>query len=213
MKRLTILIIDDHTLVRQGWCMVLNSDKRFQVVAESGDAESALEVSRQLRPDIVLIDINLPGMSGIEALPLIRKFSPASKILVISLHAIPGYVRKAMKHGASGYVTKNSSKEEMIDAILKVYQGEKYICRHIKEVIAAQMTGETDPVSKLSTLSPRELEIISCLRQGMISKEIAEQLHITVKTVEVHRFNILKKLELKNTASLVHFISRHHTNL
>jgi DNA-binding NarL/FixJ family response regulator len=210
MKRISIIIVDDHTLVREAWRLVLNSDKRLHVVAECGSAESAIDEIRRLKPDVVLLDINLPGMNGIDAIPKIRKSSPASKIVGVSLHALPAYARKMMMQGASGYVTKNSSKEEMIEAILKVSKGEKYICQHIKDIISSQMMEENDPSAKLASLSPREMEIISYIKEGLTSKEIAIQLKISLKTVEVHRYNILRKLNLKNSAGLVQFMGKYN---
>jgi len=193
--------------------MVLNSDKRFRVVAQCGSAEDGIDKARLLRPDVILLDINLPGMNGIDAVPLFRKVSPGTKILGVSLHALTGYARKIVQQGANGYLTKNSSKEEMVDAILKISNGEKYICREIKDLLSAKLFEENDTASKLGQLSPRELEIISFIKKGLTSKEIAEKLSIVVKTVEVHRFNILKKLGLKNSAALVNFISKHHPDL
>lgn len=209
MKPITILIADDHTLVREAWTMILNSDERFRVVAGCGTAEEAIETSKYLRPDVVLMDISLPGMSGIEAVPFIRKFSPETKILGISVHSLPAYARKMMQEGAAGYISKHSSREEMVMAILKVYKGDRFISNHIKDSIALQFAGEDDPLRKLAALSQRELQIISLIKEGFISKEIAQRLDISTKTVEVHRYNILKKLGLKNSAELVSFITRY----
>jgi Response regulator containing a CheY-like receiver domain and an HTH DNA-binding domain len=213
MQQIRIIIVDDHVLVREGWNLLLNSDKRFKVIAECGSAESANDTVRLTRPDVVLLDINLPGMNGVEAVPIIKKISPDTKILGVSLHASPAYAKKFMGQGGNGYLTKNSPKEEMIEAILKIYKGEKFICREIKDLVSANLFEENEPSSKLNLLSPRELEIISLIKKGMTSKEIAEKLHIVVKTVEVHRFNILKKLQLKNSASLVNFISKHYPEI
>jgi two-component system invasion response regulator UvrY len=118
MEKITILIADDHTLVRETWSFILNSDPRFFVVAECGSGEEAVEMAKNLRPAIVIMDINLPGINGIEATQQIRKFSPGSKILGVSLHTQPTYARKMMQKGAMGYVTKNSSREEMFKAIM-----------------------------------------------------------------------------------------------
>lgn len=207
MEKITILIADDHTLVRETWSFILNTDERFKVIAESGSGEEAVELAKQLRPDIVIMDINLPGMNGIEATQLIRKFSPMSKILGVSLHTQPTYARKMIQKGAMGYVTKNSSREEMFKAIMEVHGGRRYICDEIKNILSEQViNGEDQPVG-LNSLSQREIEIISFIKKGFSSKEIAETLEISVKTVEVHRYNVLKKLNLKNSASLVNYIN------
>jgi len=206
-NKITILIADDHTLVRETWSFILNTDPRFKVVAESGSGEDAVELAKQLRPNIVIMDINLPGMNGIEATQMIRKFSPGSKILGVSLHTQPTYARKMIQKGAMGYVTKNSSREEMFKAITEIQQGRKYICDEIKNILSEQVINGDDPQSGLNSLSQREIEIIAYIKKGFSSKEIADSLSISVKTVEVHRYNILKKLNLKNAAALVNFIN------
>ena len=207
MDKITILIADDHTLVRETWSFILNTDPRFTVVAESGSGEEAVELAKKLRPNIVIMDINLPGMNGIEATQQIRKFSPGTRILGVSLHTQPTYARKMMQKGAMGYVTKNSSREEMFKAILEIQAGKKYICDEIKNILSEQVISGDDPQTGLNSLSQREIEIISYIKKGNSSKEIADQLNISVKTVEVHRYNILKKLNLKNAAALVNFIN------
>lgn len=207
MDKITILIADDHTLVRETWSFILNTDQRFTVVAESGSGEEAVELAKQLRPNIVIMDINLPGINGIEATQQIRKFSPGSRILGVSLHTQPTYARKMMQKGAMGYVTKNSSREEMFKAILEIHAGKKYICDEIKNILSEQVISGDEPQSGLNSLSQREIEIISYIKKGNSSKEIADLLSISVKTVEVHRYNILKKLNLKNAAALVNFIN------
>ena len=207
MDKISILIADDHTLVRETWSFILNTDPRFSVVAESGSGEEAVELAKKLRPNIVIMDINLPGMNGIEATQQIRKYSPGSRILGVSLHTQPTYARKMMQKGAMGYVTKNSSREEMFKAILEIQAGKKYICDEIKNILSEQVISGDDPQTGLNSLSQREIEIISYIKKGFSSKEIADALNISVKTVEVHRYNILKKLNLKNAAALVNFIN------
>lgn len=209
MEKITILIADDHTLVRETWSYILNSDPRFSVIAESGSGEEAIEISKKVRPKVVIMDINLPGMNGIEATELIRKFSPGTKILGVSLHTQPAYARKMMKKGASGYVTKNSSREEMFTAIVEIQNDRKYICNEIKNILSQQVLSGDESTDVLNALSHRELEVISLIRKGDSSKEIAEALFISVKTVEVHRYNILRKLKLNNTAALVNYVNQH----
>ena len=207
MEKITILIADDHTLVRETWSFILNTDPRFTVVAESGSGEEAIELAKKLRPNVVIIDINLPGMNGIEATQQIRKFSPGTKILGVSLHTQPTYARKMIQKGAMGYVTKNSSREEMFKALMEIQSGKKYICEEIKNILSEQVISGEDQNNGLNSLSQREIEIIAFIKKGNSSKEIADALSISVKTVEVHRYNILKKLNLKNAAALVNFIN------
>lgn len=211
MKKITILIVDDHTLIREAWSFILNEDPSLQVVAECGTAEEAIELAKNLRPDVVLLDVNLPGMNGLQATPRICKFSPASKILGISMHTQPSYARQMIKEGAMGYITKNSPREEMLHALKEVYAGRKYMCQEIRDILAEQVIcGEHE--KGINGLSKREIEMISYLKKGFSSKEIADTLSLSVKTVEVHRYNILKKLNLRNTAALVNFINQNYSN-
>lgn len=207
MEKITILIADDHTLVRETWSFILNTDERFTVVAESGSGEEAVTLSRQLHPDVVIMDINLPGMNGIEATELIRRYAPSSKVLGVSLHTQPTYARRMIQKGAMGYVTKNSSREEMFKAITEVKEGRRYICEEIKNILSEQVINGEDPEAALNSLSQREIEVIKFIKKGLSSREIAEQLDISTKTVEVHRYNVLKKLNLKNAAALVNYIN------
>lgn len=207
MKEITILITEDHTLVRQTWNFILNSNPRFKVIADCGSGEEAIKLAEQLRPDVVIMDINLPGMSGFEATRLIRKFSPGSKILGVSLHTQPAYARKMMQQGAMGYITKNSSGEEMSKAIIEIHNNRKYICEEIKSILSQQMINGDEQAKGLDSLSKREIDIIGYIKQGLSSREIADTISISVKTVEVHRYNILKKLNLKNVAAMVNFIN------
>lgn len=207
MEKITILIADDHKLIRETWTYILNSDERFEVVAECGDAEQAVELAKELTPDIVLMDINMAPFNGFEATEKIRKVSPESRIIGVSMHSQPAYAKKMLQVGARGYVTKNSSKEEMFTAISEVFRGNKYVCDEIKTIISDQLLDDNQDIPSINSLTEREMQIIHHIREGHSSKEIATQLDISLKTVEVHRHNILKKLKLKNSASLVNFIN------
>lgn len=209
MKEISILIADDHKLVRETWGFILGRDPRFTVVAETASGEDAVEMTKELHPDIVIMDITLPGINGIEATRLILNSVPGTKVLGVSLHSEPVYVHKMMKAGAMGYITKNSPKEELFQSIIEIQNGRKYICQEVKDILADQMiSGDEKPVG-LESLSERELEIIDLIRSGNTSREIAEQLHISANTVEVHRHRVLKKLNLKNSVALVNFLKKH----
>lgn len=207
MDKITILIADDHKLIRETWSYILNSDTRFNVVAECGDADEAVEMAKNKRPNIILMDINMTPFSGFEATEKIRKLSPGSKIIGVSMHSQPAYAKKMLQTGARGYVTKNSSKEEMIKAIMEVYKGNKFVCEEIKNIISDQLMADQPDAPSINSLTDREIQIINHIKEGASSKEIATSLNISLKTVEVHRHNILKKLKLKNSASLVNFIN------
>jgi len=205
MEKITILIADDHMLIRDTWSSILNSDPRFQVISRCSNGEEAIKEAQKLRPKVVLIDINMTPVSGIEATQQIRKFSPASKIIGVSMHSQPAYVKKLLKLGAHGYVTKNSPQQEMFEAIEEVMKGNRYICSEVKTILSEQAFDEEN--SGANSLSNRELEIIKFIKDGLSSKEISAALNISLKTVEVHRHNILKKLNLKNSAALVNYIN------
>lgn len=207
MQKVSILIADDHKLIRETWSFILNNDPRFVVVAECGDSDQAVEIAKNKRPQIILMDINMTPISGFEATEKIRKVSPASKIIGVSMHSQPAYAKRMLQIGAKGYVTKNSSKEEMIKAILEVQNGNKYICDEIKNNISELVLEENKDTPNVNALTEREIQIINLIKEGNSSKEIASQLNISLKTVEVHRHNVLKKLKLKNSASLVNFIN------
>lgn len=207
MEKITILLVDDHKLIRDSWSLILNSDPRFRVIGETNDGEEAVRLARELQPQIVLMDVNMSPVNGFEATKLIRRQAPDSRIIGITMHSMPAYAKRMLQLGAMGYVTKNSSKDEMVDAIIEVSKGNKYICEEVKNILAKQELDEKTNQPDMNLLSRREIDIAQLIRQGLSSKEIAERLDITLKTVEVHRYHILKKLNLKNTASLVNFIN------
>ena len=208
MDKITILLVDDHKLIRESWSFILNSDPRFMVIGETSNAEDAVTIAKEKNPQIVLMDINMTPVNGFEATRLVRKYSPGSKIIGISMHSMPAYARRMLQMGAMGYVTKNSSKEELLTSIMEVNDGRKYVCDEVKNILAQQeLVDDGGGQPDMNVLSRREIEIVKLIKEGMSSKEIAIQLDITLKTVEVHRYNILKKLSLKNTAALVNFIN------
>jgi DNA-binding NarL/FixJ family response regulator len=212
MHKITILIADDHKLIRETWAYILNNDARFQVIAACGNAEDAVELTKTKNPDVILMDINMSPISGLDATQQIRKILPTARIIGVSMHSQPAYAKKMLQIGARGYVTKNSSKEEMINAILEVYAGKKYVCDEIRNIISDQLLDDKENHSpNINILTDREIQIINLIKEGQSSKEISIALEISLKTVEVHRHNILKKLKLKNSASLVNFINTNAT--
>lgn len=207
MKKISVFVVDDHKLVREMWSELFSRNNEIEVIGESGDFEEAIKMIKEKRPDIVLLDINLAQASGFDAVPLIRKFAPASLIIAVSMHCQPAYAKKMLQLGAKGYLTKNSSRNEILMAVHEVMAGRKYVCEEIRNIITEQMLND-DPGSGVENLSLREIEVIRLIKEGNSSKEIASILEISVRTAEVHRHNILKKLQLKNTAALINFINR-----
>jgi DNA-binding NarL/FixJ family response regulator len=210
-KKITIIIFDDHNLVAEMWSELINSDERFQVVGICNDTtDASIEVVKTKRPDVVIMDINIQPTSGIDATKLVKKVSPGSKIIGVSMHNQPSFAKRMLKNGALGYVTKSSQKSEMFAAIQSVTEGKIFICKEIQENLAKQVF-EDDETPDISKLSEREIDVLKHIKDGLSSKEIAEKLYLSARTVEVHRSNILKKLNLKNTASLLKFI--HNSSL
>lgn len=205
-KKISIIIFDDHNLVAEMWSDLINSDERFSVVGICNDtSDSSIETVKTKRPDVVIMDINIMPTSGIEATKLVKKGSPGTKVIGVSMHNQPSFAKRMLKNGALGYVTKSSNKMEMFEAIQTVITGKVYVCKEIQENLSKQVF-EDDETPDISKLSEREVDVLKLIKDGLSSKEIADKLFLSSRTVEVHRSNILKKLNLKNTASLLKFI-------
>lgn len=211
MDKISIMIVEDHALIRDTWSLLLGLNSKYEVIAALGDGQQAIEMARDKRPNIVLLDINMQPMNGFEVLKMILQLSPTSKVIGVSMHSEPVYAKKMIRGGAKGYLTKNSPREELMKAIDHVFEGKVYICEEVKKILAEnEILADGDGDSRnISSLSPRELEAIGHVRDGLSSKEIADKMNISVKTVEVHRYNILKKLKVKNTAGLINLMNTH----
>ncbi len=207
MEKITIMLVDDHKLIRESWSIILNDDPRLKVVAETGDPSEAIAIAKIKKPQIILMDINMTPINGFDATILLQKNSPQSKIIGISMHTMPSYARRMMQLGAMGYVTKNSSKDELLEAIMDVSTGKKYICDEVKNILAEQELGNQNSLPDINVLSNREIDIVKLIKEGLSSKEMADRLDLSLKTIEVHRYNILKKLNIKNTAQLINYIN------
>lgn len=205
---ISILIVDDHRLVRETWAMVLSRDKRFKVVGTCSDSQEAILMSEKKRPDIVLMDIHMPAGSGIEATRRIRKKSPDTGIIAVSMYNQAVYARKILQMGASGYVTKNSSPEEMMKAVLEVSKGNRFICAEMEERMK-ETDSDRSANSKIGTLTEREMDVLHLIRRGLSSAEISAKLNIGLKTTESHRHNIMRKLGQKNTPALIYYLNAH----
>ena len=213
MKKISIMIIDDHTLIRETWSSLLNTFPNLEVVAECGDGQLAVELAKNTRPDIVLLDINMQPVNGFEVLKMIRKLSPSSKIIGLSMRSEPAYAKKLLRLGAKGYVTKNSPRSEMLEAINEVSHGKIFVCQEVK-LSLSELTNQDSPKDQgVNSLSERELQVLGLLSAGGSSKEIAAELGIAIKTIEVHRHNILRKMNLKNTLSLINYVNTHAVDL
>jgi two-component system invasion response regulator UvrY len=211
-KKIKIVIADDHLLIAETWATLINMDPDFDVVKVFDNTQTLIEEISEIKPDIAILDININPFSGIEATKMIRRLAPGTKIIGVSMHNQPSFAKKMMRNGAMGYVTKSSNKNEMYDAIRSVMKGEKYICAEIQRNITNQVLMDDDE-NKLSRLTEREIEIIKLIKNGSTNKEIAEKLFLSPRTVETHRARILKKLDLKNSLSLVKYINESFMDL
>jgi DNA-binding NarL/FixJ family response regulator len=206
-NNITIVVVDDHRLIREMWMELFSTRDDIQVLGDSGTFDGAIELIKATRPDIVLLDINLPPASGLDAVPLIRKFTPGTKIIAVSMHTEAAYARKMIRSGAMGYVTKNSSHLEIFKAIEEVIAGRTYVCSEMKNILSDLSLEDNTGKPDIKSMSMREMEIIKLISEGLSSKEISARLFISLHTVNAHRQNILKKLKLKNTVSLINFIN------
>jgi DNA-binding NarL/FixJ family response regulator len=209
MKKLSILLIDDHILIRETFSYLLNQQNNFEAIAAPGNPEEIVEMARQMRPDIILLDINMTPVNGFDMLSLLRKNTPLSKIIGLSTHSQPVYAKKMIRLGAKGYMTKNSPATEIIQAILQVSSGEIYLCKEVKDILADQVLNNDSENTDINALSEREIQVLKLLKAGQTSREIATELEISNRTVEVHRHHILKKLKMKNTVSAISYFNYH----
>ncbi len=207
MEKITLLLVDDHRLLRESWRGFLDSDSRFRVIGDTGSGTEAIEMVKNLGPEIVLLDINMSPVDGFEITKQINSRPNLSKVIGVSMYNSVHCAKRLQALGAFGYLTKNASKEEMIKAILTVRAGHRYICDEIKNALCVQELATADGISPISRLSKKEVEVVQQVKKGLSSKEIASLLKVKVKTIEVHRYNILKKLNLKNRASLINFFN------
>jgi two-component system, NarL family, invasion response regulator UvrY len=208
MNKISVLIVDDHTLIRETWSKLLSLYPQYQVIATTGDGQEAIDIARVQKPDLILLDINMTPLNGFDILKMVRKSSPASKVVSVSMHSQPAYAKKMLRGGAKGYITKNSTSDELIDGLNEVVAGKTYICKEVKDILSQQAFSDSDEDPKVF-LTERELEIIGHIKNGLSSKTIAAHLFITPKTVDVHRHNILKKLKVKNSVGLINYANEH----
>ncbi len=200
-----ILLVEDHAIVREGIKGLISQQEDIKVVAECADAEETLTVLQTVTPDLILCDINLPDMDGIDLIVQIKKKYPSIKIIILSSHTEEYFVLKALEVNADGYLHKNILKKELVESIKKVCKGEKYFSQAVSQTIINNMFHKKTSSQSITTFTQREKEILKLITEGMSNKAIADKLFISVKTVETHRTNLLKKAEVKNTAELVKF--------
>jgi two-component system, NarL family, response regulator NreC len=205
-----ILIADDHGVMRAGLRAILEDEPAIEVIGEAPDGETALHLVNEHDPDIVLLDIGMPGIDGIETTRQLKKRSSSSKVLILSVYEDEALLKEAIKAGASGYVIKRAAEEELIEAIRIVSRGDMYIHPSILKLILKDINPAIEPKQDvLSVLTPREFEILSHIVRGYTNRQIAEVLFISMRTVEGHRASVFGKLGLKNRVELVEFAEKY----
>ena len=209
MKPTRVLLVDDHTLVRAGIHSLLNNMEGIEVVAEAGDGREALNLVRTHRPDVVLMDIAMPGLNGLEATAHIAKEFPQVRVIILSMHVNEEYVIKALRAGAMSYVVKGADTSELEIAIKAATRGETYlspgVSKHVVTDYIQRISGE---VTSVELLTPRQREILQLIAEGYSTKKIAQTLSISVKTVETHRMQLMERLEIHDITGLVRYAIR-----
>ncbi len=205
-RKIRILLADDHALVRQGFRMLLSSDEAFEVIGEATNGKEAVELCAELKPDVVVMDVTMHELNGIEATRRIIEFLPRTRILALSMHKDSVYVREILRAGASGYLLKDAMESDLIAAVRAVARGEGYLSPGVSEsVLTDYRRHVTDPIDLLSS---REREVLQLIAEGKTNKEIAVLLNLSVYTIDAHRGKVMEKLNLHSTGELVRFAVR-----
>ena len=212
-KRKTVLIVDDHPLFREGLKSLLARHSGFEVIGEAGNGSKGLKKAKKLRPDLVIMDISLPDQSGIEVTSKIRSLLPETRVIVLSMHTKIDYITEAFRKGATGYVVKESATEKLMECLELVSKGEYFVDSSLSHRVVKSLLESDEKERKITddgynTLTPREQQVMRLLAEGHSTKQIAEKLFISPKTVENHRSNIMSKLEVHTIMELVRYAAR-----
>jgi len=208
VTRIRVLLADDHTLVRAGIRALLESIENVEVVAESGDGHEALEAITQHRPDVALLDISMPGLTGLEIAKRATKESPRTRVVMLSMHADATHVNQALRAGAVGYLLKGASVTELPLAIDSVMRGETYLTPRVSRYVVEGFLRESEEQDPLAGLTSRQREILQLIAEGHTTRDIAEKLDVGIKTVETHRARLMQRLDIHDVPGLVRFAVR-----
>jgi two-component system response regulator NreC len=207
MSKVCVLLADDHKMVRNGLRMVINAEADMAVVGEADNGRVAVSLAQQLQPDVVVMDVSMPELNGLEATEQLKELCPRMKILTLTRHTEDGYLQQLLAAGASGYVLKQSASDELVRAIRAVVAGKSYLDPAITEQIVGSIVGKRAargvPAEKY--LSPREQEVLRLIAWGYLNKEIADRLDISIKTVETHKANAMTKMGMKSRIDIVRY--------
>lgn len=200
-----VLLADDHSIVRAGLRRIVEESGDMQVVAEASDGREAMRLVPAILPDVAVIDISMPGLDGLEVVSQLRARHPQLPILILTMHEEGQYVVRAIQAGAMGYITKQSAPEQLVKAIRRVFEGNRYLTDEAAEALALRIAKGSGTQTALESLSMRELQVLRRLAMGHTNREIASAYHISIKTVDTYRSRLLKKLNLRNNAELSRF--------
>ena len=201
-----ILIADDHQLFREGIANLLSASLQIEIIAQAENGQEAIEKAKNLKPDIIIMDLSMPVINGVDATRILHKELPETRVLVLSMHCDKHYIKEALEAGASGYLFKNCTYDQLIEAVNTVYRGKKYLSDKFTEVLIQDYLSKEEKVCDNSQeLSERESEILKLKAEGKSTREISDMLFISVKTVGTHKQHILEKLNLKSIADLIKY--------
>ena len=202
-RRLRVLLADDHTLVRAGIRRILEGQPGLEVVAEADDGAAALDAMRTAAPDIAVLDLKMPGADQLDLVRAAKSLCPAMKVIVLTMHAGPEYVARAVRGGADAYLLKDSAVQDLVAAVAAVAAGGSYFSPPVRQQLAGLLRAGSPATAGRPTLTDREREVLTWLGRGLSSRQVAEQLAISVRTVETHRANLMHKLGVKSVALLI----------
>jgi len=208
---ITIVIADDHAILRSGLRLLIDGQADMEVIGEAGDGRSALEMAVESRPDVLLLDITMPGMNGLEVMEAVRRQAPAVGVLVLTMHEDDAYLRQFLNLGARGYILKKAADTELVSAIRAVHRGETFVYSAMMSGVLDRYLGPADapPEDTVLPLTPREIEVLTLVARGYTNEQIAKRLSISVNTVHTHRSHITEKLDLHGRSALVRYALAH----
>lgn len=207
--KIRVYIADDHAIIRDGLRALLEGKDDIEVVGDAGDGRQAVKEAGELRPDVVVMDISMPHRNGIEATALLREKSPATRVLILSMHATTEHVFRALQAGARGYVIKNSAGAELVEAVRTVHAGKRYFSPKVSDLLVEDYVRENRTASPVEALSTREREILQLIAEGHTSADVGRMLSLSPKTVETYRSRLMQKIGVEDLTGLVKFAILH----